>query len=101
MKTQYLFAPFLAAALLAPAALPAAAQTAPETMARNCYTCHGTGGHPVNGLTPLAGVEAKALEASLLDFKNGRRPATIMNRIARGFSDEQIAALSDYLSKLR
>jgi cytochrome c553 len=30
----------------------------------------------------------------MLDFKNDRRPATMMNRHAKGFSDEELAALA-------
>jgi cytochrome c553 len=34
----------------------------------------------------------------MLDFKNGRRPATIMHQIAKGYSDEQIAAIAAYFA---
>jgi cytochrome c553 len=33
------------------------------------------------------------------DFKAGKRPATIMHQIAKGYSDEQIGALAAYLSE--
>ncbi|MCW5732293.1 MAG: c-type cytochrome [Alphaproteobacteria bacterium] len=91
----------LAASLVLSASGAAADAIKPETMARNCFTCHGTGGHPVNGLAPLAGIDAKAIETSMIDFRNDRRQATIMNRIARGLSEAEIAALAQYLSTLK
>ena len=101
MRNMLFIAAGMTAALTLTSSQLAAQSAGPQasTMARNCFTCHGTGGHPVNGLAPLAGVEAKGIETALLDFKGDRRAATIMNRIAKGFSDEQIKALADYLSK--
>jgi cytochrome subunit of sulfide dehydrogenase len=34
----------------------------------------------------------------MIEFKADRRPATIMNRVAKSYSDEQIAAIADYLA---
>ncbi len=33
----------------------------------------------------------------MLQFKAGERPATVMNRITKGYSDEEIKLLSAYL----
>ncbi|MGE5097433.1 MAG: c-type cytochrome [Betaproteobacteria bacterium] len=32
-------------------------------------------------------------------FKEGRKPATVMQQIARGFTDAEIEALDDYFSR--
>ena len=37
----------------------------------------------------------------LIEFKTDRRPATIMNRVAKSYSEEQIAAIADYLAALK
>lgn len=100
MKT-YLLPAVSAASLLLVIGSAAADTLKPETMARNCFTCHGTGGHPVNGLAPLAGIDAKAIETSMIDFRSDRRQATIMNRIAKGFTEAEIAALAQYLATLK
>ena len=39
-----------------------------------------------------------ALYATLLDFKSGRRPATVMQQLSRGYADEQLRAIADHLS---
>ena len=33
----------------------------------------------------------------MLQFKAGERPATVMNRIAKGYSDDEIKSLFAYL----
>jgi cytochrome c553 len=35
------------------------------------------------------------------DFKAGKRPATVMHQIARGYTDAQIDAIAAYLSAQR
>lgn len=80
----------------------ALAQTAmPETIARNCYTCHSVKNNPNTPLPSLKGLDAKAIQEALLDFKYERRNVTIMNRISKGLSDEQIIALGLYLTDRR
>jgi cytochrome c553 len=32
-------------------------------------------------------------------FRSGERPATVMNRIAKGFSDDEIGAIADWLAR--
>jgi cytochrome subunit of sulfide dehydrogenase len=41
-----------------------------------------------------AGEIVSAMEA----FRQGGRPATVMDRIAKGFSDAEIAAIAEWLS---
>jgi cytochrome c553 len=37
----------------------------------------------------------------MLDFKTGKKPATIMHQLSKGYSDEQLAALASYFSALK
>ena len=39
--------------------------------------------------------------ATWAGFKNKERPATVMDRIAKGYTDAEIALLADYFSKLK
>jgi sulfide dehydrogenase cytochrome subunit len=65
----------------------------------SCAGCHGTAGAGSGGVLPiLAGQPKDALAASMRAFRAGTRPATIMQQIAKGFSDEQIAELAAYLA---
>jgi cytochrome c553 len=34
----------------------------------------------------------------MLDFKSGKKPATIMHQLSKGYTDEQLAALSGYFA---
>jgi cytochrome c553 len=72
-----------------------------RALAANCAACHGTFGRPAPGATlpGLAGVRKEELLAALSEFKAGRRPATLMHQISKGYTDEELAALADYFSK--
>ena len=85
-------------------ASPAAAQTSGPTgqaMAQNCYVCHGPKGQAAPPIPALARVPADVIRARMMEFKTDQRPSTVIARIAKGYSDEQIAAISDYLGALK
>lgn len=76
----------------------ARADFAATAIAANCTICHaGEGGD--TGLPALNDQSAAQLRQSLLDFKYDRKAATLMNRIAKGYSDAELAAVADYLGK--
>ena len=83
-------------------ALSALAQGADPSLARNlaaaCANCHGTNGMSVQGMPNLAGQQRAYLVQQMQDFRTGKRPATIMHQIAKGYTDEQIEALAAYFS---
>lgn len=72
-----------------------------RAMASNCAPCHGTNGHPGSGaaLPGLAGRPADEIAQAMQQFKEGKRPATLMHQIAKGYSDAESAAIADYFSK--
>jgi cytochrome c553 len=43
---------------------------------------------------PLAGEAPATIVAAVRAFRSGQRPATVMDRIAKGFSDDEIAAIA-------
>ncbi len=90
----------VAAAALASAPLAASAQTPyPHTgrdLAASCAICHGTHGMNAGGMPNLAGQSKEALARNLRDFRDGKRPATIMHQIAKGLTEEQIEAVTAY-----
>jgi len=80
----------------------AAAQTDPNlgrNLAATCANCHGTDGRSLGGNEPLAGKPKEDLVKTLQDFKAGRKPATIMHQLSKGFSDAQIEAIATYFSQ--
>ena len=94
----------LAAALASGAALalPALAQGTDPNLGRNlaaaCASCHGTNGVSVQGMPNLAGQQRTYLMQQMQDFKTGKRPATVMHQLSKGYTDEQIEALAAYFS---
>ncbi len=72
-----------------------------------CVRCHGEQGKGLdktNALFPVIGGQTKAyLIKQLRDFKSGVRtndPASMMAVVAQGMTDEEIIAVSEYLSGL-
>lgn len=93
---------FLSAGSLLVASTWAQAQ-APDPLqvrswAASCANCHGTNGRAQPGMESLAGVAKEDIIKKMLDFKAGRRPATIMHQLAKGYSDEQIEAIAGYFA---
>lgn len=72
--------------------------TAGARLANACTSCHGLEGRSLGAVPTLAGQPLDDLIAKLKAFKEGTAEATIMNRLARGYSDEEIAALAAYFS---
>ncbi len=79
--------------------LPAQAQVNQvRVWAAACANCHGTDGRAQPGMEALAGKDKDEITQKMLDFKNGRKPATLMHQIAKGYSDEQIAQIAAYFA---
>jgi cytochrome c553 len=88
----------LAAGLLGATALSHAQVDQVKVWAAACANCHGTNGHAEPGMESLAGKSKDELMQKLMDFKNGRKPATIMHQLAKGYTDEQLQALAAYFA---
>ena len=67
-------------------------------LAQACLGCHGPGAEATPG---IAGRPAALLVSQMNAFRSNERPATIMGRIARGYSDAEIAAVTAYLAQSR
>jgi len=72
-----------------------------RTIASACFGCHGAGSESGAAIPPLiVGAPAKYIEGSLKAFRDDSRPSTIMGRIAKGYTDEDIAAVAQYFSAM-
>ncbi|MFE8035288.1 hypothetical protein [Thiohalocapsa marina] len=91
----------------APTAQPAPVAALPTDpsgadMANTCAACHGTNG--VLGdeyFVPLAGMPLEQFVSSMLEFRNGARPATLMGFVASGFSDAEIRAMGEFFAAIQ
>ncbi|RLK50232.1 sulfide dehydrogenase cytochrome subunit [Alkalispirillum mobile] len=72
-----------------------------ELLASTCFACHGVEGRRGEEVPALAGQSFRVLQAQLLAFRDDEVPdTTVMNRIAKGYTDEEIEALASYFSNL-
>ena len=89
----------IGSSLVGAALLPVSAFAADKGMvlALSCASCHGTNGASPGSIPRIQGRSAEYIEKAMLQFKAGEGPATVMNRIAKGYTDEEIKLLSAYL----
>jgi cytochrome c553 len=87
--------PAFAAANLSPGGVAA--------LAANCAICHGPMGQPAPGssVARLAGRKAESIVEAMKAFKDGKREATVMHQIAKGYSDAETAAIAAYFAAQR
>jgi cytochrome subunit of sulfide dehydrogenase len=79
----------------------AIAETPSATMLANtCAGCHGTFGSSVGPASPtIAGMSSDFFIETMLAYKKAQRPATIMTRIAKGYTEQEIQLMAGYFSK--
>ncbi|HEX4885483.1 MAG TPA: c-type cytochrome [Casimicrobiaceae bacterium] len=95
-----------AAVALATAASAVMAQApAPDpalgrSLAATCSNCHGTGGKaaPGSAVPGLAGRSAEDIVRLMQEFRDGKRQATIMHQLAKGYTPEQVDAIAAFFA---
>jgi cytochrome c553 len=82
-------------------AAPQLSESGVASMATACAMCHGTQGRPAPGsaVAKLAGRPADGMVEAMKAFRDGKREATIMQQIAKGYGDPEIAALAAYFAR--
>ena len=95
-------APWRSILLLLGGMAPAMAQT-PDgaVLALSCAACHGTGGASPGSIPSIRGKTAEYVATALTEFKSGKRPATVMDRLSKGYSEAEIKALAEHFASLR
>ena len=74
------------AAAAGPADIPAGASA--------CSGCHPASRGVATSVPRLNGGDPAQILAAMQDFRAGKRPATVMDRIAKGFSDDEVKAIA-------
>jgi cytochrome subunit of sulfide dehydrogenase len=80
----------IAAAVIAAAEPPAGAAA--------CSGCHPTSTHVTSPVVRLAGLDRAAIVRAMQEFRSGQRAGTVMDRIAKGFTDDEIQALAAWFA---
>ncbi len=88
----------VAAVAAAPAVAISATALQTRGLAAACANCHGTNGVAQQGMESLAGQSKEDLLKKMLDFKSGKKPATIMHQLSKGYTDEQLDQLATYFA---
>ena len=89
----------LAAALAVVPVCASAQDTAGRNLASACAICHGTEGRAVTkDVIPLAGLPKDHIATQMRAFRDGKRPATVMHQIAKGYTDAQIDQLAAWFA---
>jgi len=70
-------------------------------IAANCANCHGTDGRSRGVVPSLAGQDKAYIVQQMKDFRDGKRPSTIMQQLAKGYTDPQIEAAAAYFAAQR
>lgn len=71
-----------------------------EALAVPCNGCHGAGGVSSGDSIPsIAGQDAEFMTRAMLAYKEGKRSATIMNRIAKGYKEYELRKIARYFSR--
>jgi sulfide dehydrogenase cytochrome subunit len=69
-------------------------------MANNCFACHGPNGVSPGSIPSLHALTAQNISEMLKAFKGGQRPSTVMGRHAKGYTNTEIEAISNYIASL-
>jgi sulfide dehydrogenase cytochrome subunit len=80
------------------AALGPAMAASPPPGAASCSGCHAE--HPAAS-SPIPGIYGRnpdEVVAAMTAFRDGSRPATVMNRIAKGFSEDDVRSIAAWLA---
>src|SRR5436853_4230920 len=87
---------FVAAAIAAAsiAAVAVMASAEPPAGAAACSGCHPASTRVTSPVPRLAGRDSAAIVKAMQDFRSGARAGTVMDRIAKGFTDEEIRAIA-------
>ncbi|WP_353571184.1 c-type cytochrome [Candidatus Albibeggiatoa sp. nov. BB20] len=66
-------------------------------LGNTCAGCHGTNGASVGPATPIiGGLSVDTITEAMNAYKSGDRPSTVMGRIAKGYTEEEINAMAGF-----
>jgi sulfide dehydrogenase cytochrome subunit len=91
------------AAAIGAASIAAAvvASAEPPAGAAGCSGCHPASTRVTSPVARLAGLDRDAIVRAMQDFRSGARAGTVMDRIARGFTDAEIQAIAAWYATQR
>ncbi len=89
----------LAAGVLLAAAPAVAGGIDPAALSEPCAGCHGADGISIGAAPTIANLTEEYFVLSMQDYASGARASTIMQRIAKGYTEAEIKAMAKYFDK--
>lgn len=68
-------------------------------LAANCANCHGTNGTAQGSMPSLAGQQKTYIAEQMRAFRDGKRAATVMHQLSKGYTDQQVELIADHFSR--
>jgi cytochrome c553 len=93
----------IVAAMLASGVLASGVAVAGEAPvgAVACLGCHAGSARVVTPVPRIIGMDRAAIVKAMQDFRSGQRTGTVMDRIAKGFTDEEVQAIAAWYAAQR
>ena len=76
----------------------AAGAAEPPAGASSCSGCQAASAEVVTPIPRILGRQPAEIIAAMQAFRSGERASTVMGRIARGFSDDEVRAIAMWLA---
>jgi sulfide dehydrogenase cytochrome subunit len=101
MKRYRVLGPGIALALAAMALAPQASAEVDRgaMLAASCFSCHSI--DATGNMPNLVGYPRDLMVSQMQAFTDGSRPATIMQRLSKGYSEADIELIADYIATLQ
>lgn len=79
-------------------ATPMCAFASPPPGAASCLGCHAAAGVE-SPVVPLSSLTAEQIQTAMQAFRSSTRASTVMDRIAKGFTDEEVRAIAQWYAR--
>ena len=86
------------AAAIGIVSIAAVVSAEPPAGAASCSGCHAASPRVTSPVPRLAGGDRAAIVRAMQEFRSGQRHGTVMDRIAKGFTDDEIQALAAWFA---
>jgi len=70
-------------------------------LSNSCAGCHGTDGKSPGAIPSINGKSTTFISTSLMEFRSGKRPSTVMGRHAKGYTDKEIKLIANHFANLK
>lgn len=75
-----------------------AASAEPPAGAASCSGCHPSSSRVSSPVPRLTTMDRAAIVKAMQEFRSGQRAGTVMDRIAKGFTDDEIQAIAAWFA---